>query len=67
MEFPMFGNVQIPTQRAYHVESTSIPRGYYVDTLKTKFQRFSTSFPRTFFDVISMVQKLTSFHFFFSE
>ena len=49
MEFPIFGNVQIPTQRAYHVESTSIPRGYYVDTLKTKIQRFSTSFPRTFF------------------
>ena len=36
------------TQWAYHVESTSIRRGYYVDMLKTKFRRISTSFPRTF-------------------
>ena len=36
------------TQRAHHVESTSIQRGYYVDTSKTKFRRISTSFPRTF-------------------
>ena len=35
-------------QRAHHVESTSIRRGYYVDTSKTKFRRISTSFPRTF-------------------
>ena len=31
-----------------HVESTSIRCRYYVDTLKTKFRRISTSFPRTF-------------------
>ena len=36
------------TQRAHHVESTLIRRGYYVDTSKTKFRRISTSFPRTF-------------------
>ena len=36
------------TQRAYHVESTSIRRGYYVDTSKTKFRRTSTSIPSTF-------------------
>ena len=36
------------TQRAHHVESTWIRRGYYVDTSKTKFRRISTSFPRTF-------------------
>ena len=35
------------TQRAHHVESTSIPRGYYVDMSKTKFQWISTSFLRT--------------------
>ena len=35
------------TQRALHVESTSIRRGYYVDTSKTKFRPISTSFPRT--------------------
>ena len=40
-------NVDTP-QRAHHVESTSIRRGYYVDTSKTKFWRISTSFPRTF-------------------
>ena len=38
----------LPTQRAHHVESTWIRRGYYVDTSKTKFLRISTSFPRTF-------------------
>ena len=36
------------TQRAHHVESMSIRRGYYVDTSKSKFRRISTSFPRTF-------------------
>ena len=36
------------SQRALHVKSTSIPRGYYVDTSKSKFRRISTSFPRTF-------------------
>ena len=35
-------------QRAHHDESTWIRRGYYVDPLKTKFRRISTSFPRTF-------------------
>ena len=34
---------------------------YYVDTPKTKFRRISTPFPRTFFDVISMVEKFTLF------
>ena len=53
-------------QRAHHVESTSIRRGYYADTSKTKFRRISTWFPRTFFDVISMVEKSTWFpHTFF--
>ena len=36
------------SQRAHHVESTSILHGYYVDLLKTKFRRISTSFLRTF-------------------
>ena len=36
------------TQRTRHVESTSIPLGYYVDTSKTKYRQISTSFPRTF-------------------
>ena len=36
------------TQRALHVESTSIRRGYYVDTSKTKFRRICTLFPRSF-------------------
>ena len=45
------------TQRAHHVESTLIRRRYYIDTLKTKFRRISTSFPHTFFDVISLVEK----------
>ena len=49
------------TQQAHHVDSTSIQRGYYVDTSKTKFRRISTSFPRTFFNVISMFEKSTSF------
>ena len=49
------------TQRAHHVKSMSIRRGYYVDTSKNKFWRISTSFPCTFFDVISMVEKSTSF------
>ena len=49
------------TQRAHHVESTSIRRGYYVDTSKTKFRRISTWFQRTFFDVISLVEKSTWF------
>ena len=37
-----------PSQRAHHVESMSIRRGYYGDTSKNKFRRISTSFPRTF-------------------
>ena len=65
------------TQRAHHFESTSIPRGYYVVSSKSKFRQNSTSFmhffdvisliekstmfPRTFFDVISMVEKPTLF------
>ena len=36
------------TQRTRHVESTSIPLGYYVDTSKTKYRQISTSFPRIF-------------------
>ena len=36
------------SQRAHHVKSTSIRRGCYGDRSKTKFQRISTSFPRTF-------------------
>ena len=36
------------TQRALHFESTSIRRGYYMDTSKTKFWRISTSFPCAF-------------------
>ena len=39
---------QSNAQRAHNVKSTSIRRGYYVDTSKTKFCRISTSFPRTF-------------------
>ena len=58
----LYGKKVYPfTQRTHHVESTSIRRGYYVDTLKTKFRRVSTSFPHTFFGVISMVNKSTSF------
>ena len=51
------------TQRTFHVESTSNWRGYYVDTLNTKFRRISTSFPCHFhfFDVISLIEKFTSF------
>ena len=49
------------TKRAHHVESTSIQCGYYVDTSKTKFRRISTSFPRTFFDVIWLIEKSTLF------
>ena len=48
-------------QRALHVKSTWIRRGYYVETSKTKFWRISTSFPRTFFDVTLMVEKSTLF------
>ena len=36
------------SQRALHIESTSIRPGYYLDTSKTEFRRISTSFPRTF-------------------
>ena len=36
------------TQRAHHVESTSIRHRYYVETSKKKFRRFSTSFLRIF-------------------
>ena len=36
------------SQRALHIESTSIRRGYYLDTSKNEFRRISTSFPRTF-------------------
>ena len=39
-----FRIISTGTQR----EWTSIRRGYYVDTSKTKFRRISTSFPRTF-------------------
>ena len=56
-----------PTQRALHVESTSIPRGF--DEFPCDFQGVffdvisliekSTLFPRTFFAVISMVEKYT--------
>ena len=55
------GTIHARTQRAHHVESMSIRRGYYVDTSKTKFRRISTLFPRTFFDVISLVEKPTLF------
>ena len=49
-------------QQVLHVESTSVLRGYYVDTSKTKFRRISTSFPVLFrcnfadrkFHVVSM-------------
>ena len=37
-----------PPQRAHHVESMSIRRRYYIDTLKTKFWWISDSFPPTF-------------------
>ena len=37
-----------PTQRARHVESTSIRRRYYVDTLKTKFRRIPRHFHELF-------------------
>ena len=47
------------SQRAHHVESTWIRRGYYVNASKTKFRQISTSFPITFFDVILMVEKFT--------
>ena len=53
--------VEKPTQWAHHVESTQIRRGYYVDTSKTEFRQISTSFPRTLFDVIPMVEKSTLF------
>ena len=50
--FKLFSTILNPfqtlTQQAHHIESTSIPRGYYADTLQTKFQRISTSFPRIF-------------------
>ena len=63
-----------PTQRALHVESTSIPRGF--DEFPRDFHGVffdvisliekSTLFPRTFFAVISMVEKYTLFpHTFF--
>ena len=48
------------TQRAHHFESTSIPRGYYVVSSKSKFRQNSTSFMH-FFDVISLIEKSTSF------
>ena len=35
------------TQRAPHVESTSIQRVYYVDASRAKFRQISTSFPHT--------------------
>ena len=44
------------TQRAHHVKSRSIRRGYYVYTSKTKFRRISTLSPRTFFEKISLFQ-----------
>ena len=31
-------------QWAHHVESASIPRGYYIDTSRTKFRRISSRF-----------------------
>ena len=37
--------------------TTSNPGRYYIDTSKTNFRRISTSLPRTFFDVISLVEK----------
>ena len=49
------------TQRAHHVKWRSIRRGYYVYTSKTKFQRISTLFPRTFFEKISLFQISTLF------
>ena len=49
------------TQRAHHVKWRSIRRGYYVYTSKTKFQRISTLFPRTFFEKISLFQTSTLF------
>ena len=49
------------TQRGHHVESTSIRRGNYVDTSITKIRWIYTSFPRTFFDVISLAENSTLF------
>ena len=39
-------NGEMITQRAHHIEPTSIRRRYYVDASKSKFRRISTSFPR---------------------
>ena len=53
--------VEKPTQWAHHVESTQIRRRYYVDTSKSEFRQIYTSFPRSLFYVISMVEKSTLF------
>ena len=49
-----------------HFTSMSIRHRYYVDTSKTKFRQISTSFPRTFVDVILMVENPRCFHVLFS-
>ena len=36
--------IEAQSQWAHHVESTSIPRGYYVDTSNTKFDEFPHHF-----------------------
>ena len=53
-------------QRAHHVESTSIRRGYYVETSKTKFRRVSTSFPCTFSMQFGWSKNPRRFHVLFS-
>ena len=60
MQLQIYGHL-LKTKRAHHVESTLIRRRYYFDTSKTKFRRISTSFPCTFFDVISLVEKSSLF------
>ena len=49
------------TQRGHHVQSTWIRRGNYVDTSITKIRWIYASFPRTFFDVISLAENSTLF------
>ena len=49
------------TQQAFHIESTSIRRPFYVDTWKTKFPTNFHAISTYFFDVISLIEKSTSF------
>ena len=53
--------VQILLPTRYGPNRHWIWRGYYVDTSKSKFRQISTLFPRTFFDVISLVKISTAF------